>query len=74
LDCLGQGAAQAAAAECARVLPPGGLLLCVTCRDCDERVALLAAAGFSPAAPPVPLFTEPAAPCPNASVLTLRRT
>ena len=68
------GAAEAAAAESARVLPPGGLLLSVTCRDCDERVAMLAAAGFAQAAPPVGLYTEPAAPCPNASVLTLRRT
>ena len=68
------GAAEAAAAESARVLPPGGLLLSITCRDCDERVALLAAAGFAQAAPPVGLYTEPAAPCPNASVLTLRRT
>lgn len=56
------------------MLPPGGLLLCVTCRDVDERCAMLAAAGFAPAAPPLPLYTEPGAPCPNASLLTMRRT
>lgn len=72
LNCV--GAAEAAAAEAARVLAPGGLLLCVTCRDCDERAATLAAAGFAQAAPPLPLYTEPAAPCPNAFVLTMRRT
>ena len=68
------GVAEAAALEAARCLPAGGLLLSVTCRDSDERTALLAAAGFRAAAPPVPLYTEPAAPCPNSSVLTLRRT
>ena len=72
LNCV--GAAEAAAAESARVLRPGGLLLSVTCRDCEERVAMLVSAGFAQAAPPVGLYTEPAAPCPNASVLTLRRT
>ena len=68
------GGAEAGAAEAARVLPPGGMLISVTCRDCAEREAMLIAAGFAAAAPPLPLYTEPAAPCPNATVLTMRRT